>query len=186
MELQIQDLISSIKKEGVDAASAKAAEIIDAANKQAAEIVSKAKAEADASLAEAKQTIATLSNGAMENAKQAQRDAVLSFKESIEAEFKKILASEVNKTVKGETLAKLIKAALTDEDPAKYVAEVADVTEGLKSELASEVKNGLELRVSSEVKGGFKLAAADGSSYFDCTDEEIANMLKPFFSDLKF
>ena len=31
---------------------------------------------------------------------------------------------------------------LTGEDPANYVAEVAEVTDGLKSELAGKIKNG--------------------------------------------
>lgn len=186
MELQIQDLVSSIKKEGIEASQREADAIVAAANKTAAEIVAKAKADAAQFSADAEARIATLRTGALENAQQAQRDAVLSFKESIEEEFKKILTADIKKTVNGDTLAKLIKAALAGEDASKYVAEVAEVTEGLKSELAAEIKNGLELKVSPAVRSGFKLAAADGSGYFDCTDEEIANMLQPYFSSLNF
>ena len=186
MELQIQDLVSSIKKEGIEASQKEAEAIVAAANQSASEIVAKAKAEAAAMTADAEQKIATLRTGALENAQQAQRDAVLSFKESIGEEFKKILAADIKKTVNGETLAKLIKAALAGEDPSKYVAEVAEVTDALKSELAAEVKNGLEIKVSNNVRSDFKLASADGSGYFDCTDEEIANMLQPYFSSLNF
>ena len=32
---------------------------------------------------------------------------------------------------------------------------------------------------------GFRLAAKDGSGYFDCSDEEIAQMLMPFFRDMR-
>ncbi len=186
MELQIQDLVSSIKKEGIEASQKEAEAILAAANQNASDIVAKAKAEAASMKAEAEQSIATLRTGALENAQQAQRDAVLSFKESIEDEFKKILTADIKKTVNGDTLAKLIKAALADEDPSKYVAEVAEVTEGLKSELAAEVKKGLEIKVSPNARSGFRLAAADGSGYFDCSDEEIANMLQPYFSSLNF
>ena len=66
-----------------------------------------------------------------------------------------------------------------------YAAEVSEVTEGLKQELAAEIRNGLELRPSKKVKAGFRLAAKDGSGYFDCTDEEIAEMLMPFFRDIR-
>ena len=31
---------------------------------------------------------------------------------------------------------------------------------------------------------GFRLAAKDGSGYFDCSDQEIAEMLMPFFRDM--
>lgn len=51
-------------------------------------------------------------------------------KKSVQSEFEKLLAADVSKTMNTETLAKLILAAMDDEDPAKYVAEVSEVTEG--------------------------------------------------------
>jgi V/A-type H+-transporting ATPase subunit E len=35
------------------------------------------------------------------------------------------------------------------------------------------------------VGAGFRLAAKDGSGYFDCSEQEIANMLTPFFRDMR-
>ena len=46
MELQIQDLVSSIKKDGIDSAQTQAAAILDDAKKQAEAIVASAKSEA--------------------------------------------------------------------------------------------------------------------------------------------
>lgn len=184
MELQIQDLISSIRKDGIDAANAESDAIIAAANKKAAEIIAGAKAEADAKTSEAEKRIATLTEGAKVNVEQAQRDAVLSFKNAIEGEFRKILSADIKKTVNGEALATLIKAALNGEDPSKYAAEVATVTEGLESELAEEISKGLEVKISSNVRSGFRLSSKDGSGFFDCSDEEIAEMIRPFFSSL--
>ena len=46
MELQIQDLVSSIRKEGIEAANAEAESIIAEAKKKAESIVSSAKSEA--------------------------------------------------------------------------------------------------------------------------------------------
>ena len=65
-----------------------------------------------------------------------------------------------------------------------YAAEVAEVSAGLKGELAQEIQKGLEIRISSGVRTGFRLAAKDGSGYFDCSDEEITAMLRPYFSEL--
>ena len=48
MELQIQDLVTSIRKEGIDAANEQGAEIIADARKQAEAIIAGAKAEAKA------------------------------------------------------------------------------------------------------------------------------------------
>lgn len=59
------------------------------------------------------------------------------------------------------------------------------MTEGLRQELAQELKAGLEIRPSKKVGAGFRLAAKDGSGYFDCSEQEIANMLTPFFRDTR-
>lgn len=184
MELQIQDLVSSIKKEGIDAARTEAENILAEAEKKAASIVAAAKAEAESMLAKAARETEALREGARTSAAQAQRDAALSFKNEVKGEFEKILTAGVGRTVQGSTLASLIRAALNGEDPAMYAAEVSEVTEALRSELAEEVKNGLEIRPAKSVRSGFKLAMKDGSGYFDCTDDEIAAMLKPFFSEL--
>ena len=184
MELQIQDLVSSIRKEGVEAARAEADSIIAQANARAAEIIAAAKDEAARIEAKSQKETEILRESTKVNAEHAQRDAVLSFKKTIQGEFEKILASDVSKTVQGPALGKLIAAALAEEDPAGYTAEVSEVTEGLKAELAEKVKAGLEIRVSKNVRSGFRLASKDGSGYFDCTDEEITQMLLPFFSNL--
>lgn len=185
MELQIQDLLSSIKKEGVEAAKAQADAILAEAKQKADAIIAAAQEEAKQTSENAKKEVAALKDSARVSAQQAQRDAVLSFKEAIAGEFKKILAANVGKAVSGPALAKLIIAALGEEDPAKYAAEVSEVTEGLKSELAEKVKAGLEIRPNASVRSGFKLASKDGSGYFDCTEEELTSMLAPFFSELK-
>ena len=76
-------------------------------------------------------------------------------------------------------------AALQGEDASAYAAEVASVTDALKSELAGELKAGLELRLSKKVRTGFRLCAKDGSGYIDCSDEELAEQLAPFFRELR-
>ena len=76
-------------------------------------------------------------------------------------------------------------AALQGEDASAYAAEVASVTDALKSERAGERKAGLELRRSKKVHTGFRLCAKDGSGYIDCSDEELAEQLAPFFRELR-
>ena len=71
-------------------------------------------------------------------------------------------------------------AALQGEDASAYAAEVASVTDALKSELASELKAGLELRLSKKVHTGFRLCAKDGSGYIDCSDEELEAVYEQF------
>jgi V/A-type H+-transporting ATPase subunit E len=184
MEMQINDLVSAIKKEGVEAAQAEAQRIIAEAQVKAASIVSEAEANANAILKKAENEIEILKQRAKTTAEHAKRDAVIFFERSVRTEFERLLESDTEKTVNGETLAKLIIAALNGEDPADYIAEVAEVTEGLRAELAEKVRGGLEIKANPNVRVGFRLASKDGSGYFDCSDEEILRMLMPFFPEL--
>lgn len=186
MELQIQDLVTSIRKEGVDAANAEAESIIAEARKKADAITAEARKEAADTKEAAEKEIELRKESAAVSAEQAKRDAVLAFKAEVQTEFERILANDIAKTASGKTLGKLIRAAVAGEDVSNYAAEVAEVSDGLKGELAAEIKNGLEIRPTRNVKAGFRLAAKDGSGYFDCTDEEIAQMLMPYFRNLDF
>ena len=180
MELQIQDLVSSIKKDGIDSANQQAAAILADARKQADAIIADAKSQADKLRDDARAEIEVFKN----SAQQAKRDAVLAFRQEVQQEFEKILAADVGKALDQQTLAKLIQAALQGEDVSGYAVEVGQVTDGIRQQLAQELKNGLELRPSKKVGAGFRLAAKDGSGYFDCSDQEIAEMLMPFFRDM--
>ena len=186
MELQIQDLVSSIRKEGLEAANAEAESIIAEAKKKAESIVSGAKTEAQQYKDSAEKEIAILKESAEVGAEQAKRDAVLAFKTEIQGEFEKILASDIRKELSGDGLGKLIRAAIAGENVSDYVAEVSEVSDTLKSELAEEIKNGLEIRPNKSVQQGFRLADKDGSGYFDCSDDGIMEMLMPYFRDLDF
>ena len=186
MELQIQDLVTSIRKEGVEAANAEAEAIIAEAKKKADTIIAGAKAEAQQYRDAAEKDINILRESAEVSADQAKRDAVLAFKSEIQGEFEKILSAGISRELSGEALGKLIRAAVAGEDIAKYTAEVAEVSDALKSELAKEIKAGLEIRPTKSVQQGFRLASKDGSGYFDCTDDGIMEMLMPYFRDLDF
>ena len=177
MELQIQDLVSSIRKDGIDAANAEAEAIIAEAKKKADAIIADAKSEAK---------IGILKESAAISAEQAKRDAMLAFKTEVKAEFEKILSAKVKDNLCDAALGKLIKAVIADEGVDSYSVEVAQVSDALKAELADEIKNGLEIRPAKGVRAGFRLAAKDGSGYFDCSDDEIMQMLMPYFRNLDF
>lgn len=185
MELQIQDLVTSIRKEGVDAANAEADSIIAEARKKADAIISDAKAEAEATKASTEKEISVMKESATISAEQAKRDAMLSFKTEVQKKYEELLKKDIKKELSSEALGKLIRATIEGEDVSKYAAEVAEVSEDLKAELADEIKKGLEIRPTKGVNAGFRLASKDGSGYFDCTDEAIAEMMMPYFRNLE-
>ena len=186
MELQIQDLVSSIRKDGIDAANAEAEAIISEAKKKAEMIIADAKAEAKNIQETSEKEINILKESAALSAEQAKRDAMLAFKNEVQAEFEKILSAKIKNNLSEAALGKLIQAVVADEDVQNYSVEVAEVSDSLKAELAEEIKNGLEIKPTKSVRAGFRLAAKDGSGYFDCSDEEIMQMLMPYFRNLDF
>ena len=186
MELQIQDLVSSIRKDGIDAANAEAEAIISEAKKKAEMIIADAKAEAKNIQETSEKEINILKESAALSAEQAKRDAMLAFKNEVQAEFDKILSAKIKNNLSDAALGKLIQAVVADEDVQNYSVEVAEVSDSLKAELAEEIKNGLEIKPTKSVRAGFRLAAKDGSGYFDCSDEEIMQMLMPYFRNLDF
>ena len=186
MELQIQDLVSLIRKDGIDAANAEAEAIISEAKKKAEMIIADAKAEAKNIQETSEKEINILKESAALSAEQAKRDAMLAFKNEVQAEFEKILSAKIKNNLSDAALGKLIQAVVADEDVQNYSVEVAEVSDSLKAELAEEIKNGLEIKPTKSVRAGFRLAAKDGSGYFDCSDEEIMQMLMPYFRNLDF
>jgi len=184
MELQIQDLVSSIRKEGIEQARQEADTIISEAEKKAASIVNDAKTEAERLKESAEKEIEVLRERIAVSSEQAKRDALLAFKEEVYAVYQKILSQKVKETLSGETLGKLIRASLEGEDISAYTAEVSEVSDALKAELASEIRSGLTIRPVKGIQAGFRLAANDGSGYFDCSDDEIMEMLMPYFRNL--
>ena len=181
MELQIQDLVSSIKKDGIDSANREAAAIVAEAKRQADAIIADAKKDSDKLREDAKAEVEVFKSSAELSVQQAKRDAVLAFRQEIQKEFEKLLAG---KALDQQALVTLIKAAVQGEDVSAYAVEVGQVTDGLRQELARELQNGLEIRPSKKVGAGFRLAAKDGSGYFDCSEQALAEMLMPFFRDM--
>ncbi len=184
MELQIQDLVTSIRKEGIDAANSEAESILAEAKKKAEAIISDARAEAKRTQEASEKEISILRESAIVSADQAKRDAMLAFKSEVQSAFEKILSAKVQKSLDGAALGKLIRAAVNGEDVSAYKAEVAEVSDALKAELAEEIKAGLTICPTKAVKAGFRLSAKDGSGYFDCSDDEIMQMLMPHFRNL--
>lgn len=185
MELQIQDLVTSIKKEGVEEAKKEASKIIAEAKKQADEIVLKAKEQAKKAVSDAEKEINVLKESAKVSAQQALRDASITFKKEVQKVFKKILAEKTDKKLSSDTLSKLIIAALGEEKPSDYKLEINELSDSLKSELASLIEKGLEIKVVKNAPKGFKLAAKDNSGFFDLSEDELVQILSNFVGEIK-
>ena len=110
MDIQVQELIDKIKKDGIESASgeasrikqeaeAEAKRIVEAANKEAREIIGRGKADAERS---EKAGIAAL--------EQASRNLILAFKGEIQSLLERVIANEISDSYGDDAL----KAILPD------------------------------------------------------------------------
>ncbi len=187
MEQQIQDLVASIKKEGIEEAKKQSAEILASAKAEAEEIIKKAKAEGDKIIQDAKNSAKLEAESAKAQIVQAGRDVTLSLKQSVEALFNKILVDDCKKAMDASLLAQLITQAV-NADLNGVTAEIPeglkdDVVKALSSEVAKLVKQKDFLKESKGVLSGIKLSSNDGSGYIDMSASECALLVKPYLSE---
>ena len=187
MEQQIQDLVASIKKEGIEEAKKQSAEILASAKAEAEEIIKKAKAAGDKIIQDAKNSAKLEAESAKAQIVQAGRDVTLSLKQSVEALFNKILVEDCKKAMDASLLAQLITQAV-NADLNGVTAEIPeglkdDVVKALSSEVAKLVKQKDFLKESKGVLSGIKLSSNDGSGYIDMSASECALLVKPYLSE---
>ncbi|MBR1582597.1 MAG: V-type ATP synthase subunit E [Spirochaetales bacterium] len=179
MEIQIDDLVQSIKRDGIEQARKEADAILVTAKAQANDIIAASKAEAERNLENARREIESSKALIL----QAQRDAVLSVRKELGAMLERIMADKVAKELSEASLAKLVIAAIGNDDPAKFAVEIEEAKASIRSTLAKQIEKGLEIHPAKGV--GLKLCCKDGSGFYDFSDEEIASLLKPFLGEMK-
>lgn len=191
MEIQLQELIEQIKKDGVQAAEAEAAAILAAAKEQAERIVADAQARADKMLAAAKAENDRVVRSGEDAIRQAGRNLLISFRESVTRELGAILNEGVASVYSSEALSAIIVRAI-EGWAAKPEAE--DVAVVLSSEdlqaleqtvlaaLKERMLSGVTLKASDSVDGGFRIAVADGTAYYDYSAEAVVDMLSGYLS----
>ena len=186
MEQQIQDLIASIKKDGIESATNESKKILEEARKEADRIVNEAKKERDKIIADGKKTIGIERESSISSVKQAARDVSLTLRKNLEEKFQKILGQKVSSALDEKVLAEAIVAVVKGESDGCVVEVNKDMVDKvnalLTSQFASDLEKGVTLRSSSSVSGGFRVYSKDGSAYIDLTDDEITKLLYPYLS----
>ena len=189
MELQIQDLVESIKRDGIAEAEKQAERIMSEAKEKADELVRNATKEAQRITDDAKKDAAVLKQSGIAAVEQAARDVMLSLRKRINAQFERLLEETVSKTLSSKELVELI-VSVVHSDMVTASSSTVQVNqdqmkklgETLQKQLEKELKQGLEIRPVESVDVGFRIASKDGSSYYDFSAEEIARMLSPFLN----
>ena len=191
MEIQLQELIDQIKKDGVEAAESQAAAILESAKAEAEKIISDAKAQADKMLADAKAENARTVKSGEDALRQAGRNLLISFRESVTREVRAIVNENVNAVYASDDFAKLIGktvecwAAKPDADDLSVILNSGDLEKleaSLLAQLKEKVQGGCTLKANDNFDGGFRIAAGNGAVCYDYSAEAVTDMLSNYLS----
>jgi V/A-type H+-transporting ATPase subunit E len=190
MEIQLQELIDKIKRDGIASASEAASRLKAQAEAEAKRIVEGANRDAEAIIAKAKSDSERFEKAGVATLEQASRNLLLAFKGEIQTILDKITARETAVAYSDDVL----KAALPDLIKG-WAAKGADsldlmLTEGqlaklesfFREKLAAELKGGLELKPSRSLSAGFRIANKDGSAYYDFSAQSVAELLAAYLN----
>ena len=191
MEVQLQELIEQIKKDGVSVAEAEAKSIIDTAKANAEKIIADAQAEAQKILADAKLENERMVKSSEDAIRQAGRNLLISFRESIARELNAVVGENVTAVYSSEALAGLIVSIVEswtkkpDAEDMTVILNTKDL-EALEALILAGIKDkmlkGVTLKANDNFDGGFRIAVNNGSAYYDYSADAVVDMLSNYLS----
>ncbi|MBQ8210111.1 MAG: V-type ATP synthase subunit E [Clostridia bacterium] len=191
MEIQLQELIEQIKKDGVEAAETQAEAILKSATDEAEKIISDAKALADKIMSEAKTENERIVKSSEDAIRQAGRNLLISFRESVTKELNAIVGENVSSVYSSDALSQLIIKAV-EGWAAKPDAEEITVILGseelknletiIQDELKAKMLTGVTLKANDNFDGGFRIAVNGDGVYYDYSQEAVTDMLSNYLS----
>ncbi len=191
MEMQLQELIEQIKKDGVEAAETQADAIVESAKAEAERIIADAQAKADKLMADAKAENEKTVKSGEDAIRQAGRNLLISFRESVSRELKAIVGEKVNGVYSSDAFAKLIinavecwagKPEAEDISVILNGSDLEKLEEALLAELKAKMLKGVTLKANDNFDGGFRIAVNNGAVYYDYSAEAVTDMLSGYLS----
>lgn len=191
MEIQLQELIEQIKKDGVETAEAQATAILETAKAEAKKIIADANAQADKILFDAKNKNERTVKSGEDAIRQAGRNLLISFRESVTKELKAIIGENVSSVYSSDALSQLIIrivegwASKPDADDLSVILssdDLAKLEDSLLAELKAKMLTGVTLKANDNVDGGFRIAVNGDGAYYDYSKEAVTDMLSSYLS----
>lgn len=191
MDVQLQELIDKIKKDGVTQAEKDAAKIIAEAEKKAQNIIANANEQAEQIIKSKKAETEKMEKSSEEAIIQAGRNMLLSFKDSLIAQLNAIINTETQKAMSKDVLVKLIpetvKAWVKNTNASELSvllseADLKTLSTSLTSELKAEIAKGLEIKPDKTMAAGFKIGVNNGEAYYDYSAESLAQLFSAYLN----
>lgn len=191
MEVQLREIIDQIKREGVEAAEAEALVILNNAKAEAEKIVAEAKAEAEKIVSNARTENERIVRSGEDSIRQAGRNLLISFRESVAREVNNILTEKVSSVYSSDALAHLIVSAVegwaskTDAESVTVILNDDDL-KALEASIVYELKqkmlSGVTFKSGDTFEGGFRIAVNGDGAYYDYSAEAVVEMLSGYLT----
>ncbi|MHB8055798.1 MAG: V-type ATP synthase subunit E [Candidatus Aminicenantales bacterium] len=191
MEIQLQELLDRIKRDGLEAAESRAAEVLIDAEERKKTILIAAEREAAAIRAEAKTSAARDEESGRAALARASRDLILSFRDKIAA----VLDAAVNKDVSAAYDADILREALPvvlkslaaggadDLNVLLDPAMLKKLQGRFDARLKEELLKGVDLRPFPDLAAGFRVAEKNGAAYYDFSAEAVAELFAKYLNN---
>ncbi len=191
MEIQLQELIDQIKKDGVEAAKTQADTILESAKDEAEKIISDAKAKAEKMIADAKAENERVVKSGEDALRQAGRNLLITFRESVAKEINAIVSEKVSTVYSKDELTQLIVkvvegwAAKPEADNISVILNSNDLEnfeKTLIAEFKEKTKIGVTLKANDNFDGGFRISSNNDGAYYDFSKDAVVDMLSNYLS----
>lgn len=191
MDVQLQELIDKIKKDGVASAQTAAADIIAEAEKKAAALVAEAENKAAGIIKSAKAETERLEKASIDAVSQASRNVLIAFRDGINAQLDAFIKTETEKAYSADMLKTLIPetvklwASHPDSEGISVLLSEKDrktLESGFMSALKAEIAKGLEIKTDANLSSGFRIGTKDGRAYYDFSAEAVANLFAAYLN----
>jgi V/A-type H+-transporting ATPase subunit E len=190
MDIQLQELIDKIKKEGIESAQSAAAKLKAEAEIETKRIVEEARREAQNIITQGKTDAERSEKAGIAALEQASRNLILAFKGEIQGILDKLTAEAVSSAYSGEVIKEILPDLIKNWSAKNTDSLTVLLSEGdlkkldgsFKAKLASALKGGVDLKAGKNLDGGFHIAEKDGSAFYDFSAESVANLLSAYLN----
>ncbi len=181
MEMELNNLIDKIKREGVEQAEKDAGDVVSHAREEAKDIIKAAEKEKTDIIKDAEIQAGNFRKSAEETVRQAARDVLLSLRGRIAELFTRVVKDNISRELTPDVLKEVIVSAVRnfrkggalDIEVLVSKKDRDRLQKSLFSALAKDVKAHLTLTGAPGIEKGFRIGEKGKDSYFDFTGEAI-------------
>jgi V/A-type H+/Na+-transporting ATPase subunit E len=190
MEMNLNNLIEKIKKDGIEQAENEALVIQAQARREAEKSIAQAAAQAKDIIAQAKQEAGHFKESSEAALKQAARDALLALRGRATEFFARVVKDKIAEELHTDALKDIILKAVEysvregalDIEIVLSQKDKQDLEKILFTELRKQAQARVILQAKKEINKGFRIGETGAGSYLDFTDQAIADSFSRYLN----